>query len=120
MSATTTPVFVEVTNTLTVAHLTGLQRLTRELLAHLPTPADGEAVSFTPIVWEPSHLKYRRLTEDEADRLAVTPSPPERTRGRLDVVPPSVARTLRSGIRRVRRLQHRRPSAERAHLIVDP
>jgi glycosyltransferase involved in cell wall biosynthesis len=115
-----TPVFVEVTNTLTVGHLTGIQRLTRELLAHLPGPADGEAISFTPIVWEPSHLKYRRLTDDELERLAVTPSPPERTRGRLDVVPPALARTLRSGIRQVRRIQGRRPSAERAHLIVDP
>ena len=120
MTAPQTPVFVEVTNTLSVAHLTGIQRLTRELLAHLPTPGDGEAVSFTPIVWEGSHLKYRRLTDEETEQLAVTPSPPGRTTGRLDFVPPSVARTLRSGLRQVRRLQGRQPSAERAHLIVDP
>ncbi len=120
MSTEQKPVFVEVTNTLSVAHLTGIQRLTRELLAHLPRPDDGEAVSFTPIVWENSHLKYRRLTEGEAERLAVTPSPPGRSRGRLDFVPRPVARGLRMGMRQVRRLQGRQPSAERAHLIVDP
>jgi glycosyltransferase involved in cell wall biosynthesis len=120
VSTPTKPVFVEVTNTLSVAHLTGIQRLTRELLAHLPGEGDGEPVTFTPIVWEGSHLKYRRLTDEESERLAITPSPPARSRGRLDLIPSPVARGLRMGIRQVRRLQGRQPSAERAHLIVDP
>ncbi|HKY13341.1 MAG TPA: glycosyltransferase family 1 protein [Microthrixaceae bacterium] len=114
------PVFVEVSNTLAVGHATGIQRLTREVLARLPREGDGEAIAVTPIVWEPSHTKYRRLTGEEAASIATTPAPIGARRGRLDVLPGPVARAARATRSRVTGLLGRRPSAERAHLIIDP
>ena len=114
------PVYVEVTNTLAATHVTGIQRHTRELLARLPRPGDGGPIAVTPIVWEPSHLQYRSLTDAETARLAVTP-PPRHRRDRLRHVPAPVAGIVRAGARRVRRTTaRRRPSADVAHLIVDP
>jgi glycosyltransferase involved in cell wall biosynthesis len=115
------PIFVEVTNTLATGHTTGIQRLTREILARLPRPGDGGPIAVTPIVWESTHLKYRALTDDESGRLAITPAPTAARRARLAGVPAPLARVVRGTARRARALTpRRRPSADVAHLIVDP
>ena len=68
----TTTVFVEVTNTLTVPFVTGLQRVTRELLARLPRTGD---LAFEPVRWCTTIGAYRRLTDAEATALATAPRP---------------------------------------------
>jgi glycosyltransferase involved in cell wall biosynthesis len=116
----TLPVYVEVTNTLAATHVTGIQRHTREIVARLPRPADDAPIAVTPLVWEPSHLKYRALTDEETARLQVAPAP-RAVRGRLDGVPAPIAGLVRTGARQVRRVTaRRRPSPDVAHLIVDP
>lgn len=69
-------VFVEVTNTLAVNYITGFQRMTRELLARVPGPDDDTAVRFVPVVFCGVCDSFRRLTADEADRLATFRPPP--------------------------------------------
>lgn len=69
-----TPVFFEVTNTLTVPYVTGLQRLTREVARHLPRAQDADApLRMVPIVWCPRLRDYRRLTAAEHVRLTSGP-----------------------------------------------
>lgn len=73
------PVFVEVTNTLEVPYVTGLQRLTREVVARLPGASDVSApVRVVPLVWS-GHLRdYRRLTAGEHARLTGPVGAPSR------------------------------------------
>ncbi len=61
-------VFVEVTNTLAVPFVTGLQRVTRELVAALPGALPGERIQ--SIRWCPIINGYRSLTIEESDLLA--------------------------------------------------
>ncbi len=61
-----TTVLVEVTNTLEVPFLTGLQRVTRELLARLPREGD---LAFVPVRWCEVVGGHRRLTQAEAEQL---------------------------------------------------
>lgn len=71
-----TPVFVEVTNTLTVPHATGYQRHTRELLARLPGPDTVEPpLRFVPVVWCGACDGYRALTAAEQAVLTQAPDP---------------------------------------------
>jgi glycosyltransferase involved in cell wall biosynthesis len=91
-------VWVEVTNTVSVPYTTGLQRVTRELLARLPGPdPTDEPLCFVPVRWCPVHRTYRRLTRSEADVLAEapTPRPPEATRRWVDQLPRPVAQGAR-------------------------
>jgi glycosyltransferase involved in cell wall biosynthesis len=98
-----TVVWVEVTNTLSVPYTTGLQRVTRELLACLPGPdtTDGP-LRFVPVRWCPAHLTYRRLTGAEAAILAEAPPrpPADGSRRRIDQLPRPVA----AGARRLARV----------------
>lgn len=68
--------FVEVTNTLDLTYVTGIQRLTRELLGRLPGPEPDHAspVHFVPIRWCHECAGYRRLDAAESDRLAQAPA----------------------------------------------
>lgn len=77
--------FVEVTNTLDLTYVTGIQRLTRELLGRLPGPEPDHAspVHFVPIRWCHECAGYRRLDAAESDRLAQAPAPAPRVRSRL-------------------------------------
>jgi glycosyltransferase involved in cell wall biosynthesis len=96
MSPTT--VWVEVTNTLSVPYTTGLQRVTRELLACLPGPdATDEPLCFVPVRWCPVHLTYRRLTQTERATLAEAPPRPpvESSRRWVDQLPRPVAAQAR-------------------------
>ena len=86
----TTTVYVEVTNTLTVPFVTGLQRVTRELLARLPHTG---ALVFEPVRWCTTIGAYRRLTEAEATALATAPRPAVGSR---------VARRLRRAVNEAR------------------
>ena len=61
-------IFVEVTNTLAVPFVTGLQRVTRELVSALPSALPGERIQ--PIRWCPIIDGYRSLTIEETDLLA--------------------------------------------------
>ncbi|HUR17718.1 MAG TPA: glycosyltransferase family 1 protein [Acidimicrobiales bacterium] len=71
-----TPVFVEVTNTLTVPHTTGYQRHTRELLARLPGPhATDTPIRFVPVMWCCACDGYRTLTPAEESSLRRAPDP---------------------------------------------
>ncbi|MFZ4432359.1 MAG: glycosyltransferase family 4 protein [Microthrixaceae bacterium] len=65
-------VLVEVTDTVSVPYTTGLQRVTRELLARLPRTGSP---AFHPVRWSTACGGYRELTGDEALLLA---DPPER------------------------------------------
>lgn len=63
-----TEVVVEVTNTLSVPYTTGMQRVTREVLRGLDGPA-GHDLAVTPVVRPILLGDYRRVTEDEMERL---------------------------------------------------
>lgn len=79
-----TPVFVEVTNTLTVPHTTGYQRHTRELLARLPGPDTVDPpLRFVPVVWCGACDGYRALTPAEQSVLTRPPDPGGLPRSRL-------------------------------------
>lgn len=128
------PVFVEVTNTLALPYVTGFQRHTRELLARLPGAGTAGPVVFVPICWCHECGTFRRLTDAEAVRLRVAPTPSEVPRSRLatagDRLPPVVARAARRLVRtrsvsRVRealaRARRRRAHpAEHEMLRIDP
>jgi glycosyltransferase involved in cell wall biosynthesis len=68
-----------VTNTLSVDFLTGLQRLTHEILTRLPGPDADGPVRCVPIRWCRSIDDFRRLTPAESARLhdPAPPRPPE-------------------------------------------
>lgn len=87
-------VFVEVTNTLAHPSVTGLQRQTRELLAHLPA-AGGDHYEITPLTWHAPSGRHRRLTPDEAAALAADPRGQVRPRPRLHDLPEWVHRRWR-------------------------
>lgn len=75
------PIFVEVTNTLEVPYVTGLQRLTREVVRRLPPASDAtSAVRVVPLVWSGHLHDYRRLTHAEHARLTGPVSAPARER----------------------------------------
>lgn len=79
-----TPVFVEVTNTLTVPHTTGYQRHTRELLARLPGKDTVDPpLRFVPVVWCGPCDGYRALTPTEESALKRAPDPKAIPRSRL-------------------------------------
>lgn len=69
---------VEVTDTVSLPYTTGMQRVARELLTRLATPADEvpdpvedpALVEFHPVVWTPAGSWYRTLTAEEAAALA--------------------------------------------------
>lgn len=86
-----TPVFVEVTNTLHANWTTGLQRLTRELLSRLPRSEHSD-IHFVPITWCDTHDGYRRLTDEERVSLVYPGQPPSSP---LDTLPSWAARTAR-------------------------
>ena len=78
-----TTVWVDVTNTLAVAYVTGLQRLTRELLTRLPGPDSTEPVRFVPVRWCEECDGFKRLDAAERDRLENFRSPTDPERSRL-------------------------------------
>ena len=95
-----TTVFVEVSNTLSVPYTTGFQRHTRELLARLPGPRNTDGVlRFVPIRWCARHQCYRRLTPDEAERLAHAPDLADFPRTRLSQLGDAVPKPLRGPAR---------------------
>ena len=105
--------FVEVSNTLDLTYVTGIQRLTRELLARLPGPVPDGAhpVHFVPVRWCHECEGYRRLDPAESERLAHAPAPSARVRSRLarlaEPLPDAAKQRARSVIhhRRVHRLR---------------
>jgi len=109
-----THVFVEVTNTLAVAYVTGFQRHTRELLARLPGPDDGGPLHFVPVVWCAECDDLRRLTAEEADRLARFRPPGTPTRSRLSVLGDRLPGPVRDTARRLVRTPAAHRLRERA------
>ncbi len=119
-------VIVEVTDTVSVPYTTGLQRVTRELVARLPRTGSP---SFHPVRWSSACGGYRELTGDEARVLA---EPPERlpttTRfaSRLPhPVASGVRRALATPVARrtraaVRRRAEDRAERDRHHLCRPP
>lgn len=95
-----TPVFVEVTNTLEVPYVTGLQRLTREVVRRLPAATDAtSATRVVPLVWSNQLRDYRRLTAAEHARLTgplAAPAPPRATAAAERLLPAPLVDTLRS------------------------
>jgi len=98
-----TTVLVEVTNTLEVPFLTGLQRVTRELMARLPSSGD---LVVEPVRWCEVIRSHRRLTPGERRRLA----------GGVRRLPRS--RIVRGGARRAERVLQRRRRSELEGLRV--
>jgi len=92
-------VFVEVTNTLAAPYLSGLQRLTRELLVRLRDPAvTGGRLEVVPLRWCPRHRTLRRLTASEQRQLAGTARHPTAAAPRrrwVDQLPPSLERSVK-------------------------
>lgn len=104
-------VWADVSNTLETGGITGLQRVTRRLMAHRSLIA-SHGVALHPVVWCAGCGGFRRLTAGE-EQLLVTPVPaPTR---RVDRLPPwlrTPARRLADGAaaRRIRAvLASRRP-----------
>lgn len=70
---TTRRVVIEVTNTLSVDFTTGIQRVVRQVVAGLSGPA-GEGLDVVPVLQPSRGAPFRRLTDDEASRLASHPA----------------------------------------------
>jgi len=80
----TTPVYIEVTNTLTSGFTTGFQRLTRELVTQLTESAvPDDPIEVIPVRWCERRLRYRRLTDAERRFLGRPPGPSDLPRSRL-------------------------------------
>ena len=67
-----TTVLVEVTDTISIGYTTGIQRVVREIIAGLRGPA-GTGLEVVPILKPSMHGDYRRLTDEEAERLRAHP-----------------------------------------------
>jgi glycosyltransferase involved in cell wall biosynthesis len=92
-------VFVEVSNTLAVPYTTGLQRVTREVLARLSDPGVLPGARVVPIRWCTRHERYRRLTGSETERLARAPDPRTASRSRAAVLGERLPRPLQGPAR---------------------
>ena len=120
-------VLVEVTDTVSLPYTTGLQRVTRELLARLPRQGSP---AFRPVRWSTACDGYRDLTGEEARVLADPPERlPQTTRlaARLPGPAATAARRVlastpvRSARSAVARNRERRVEADRHHLCLpDP
>ncbi len=66
------PVYVEVTDTISIGYTTGIQRVVREIVSGLQG-ADGTGIVVVPILKPSMHGDYRTLTEDESTRLREHP-----------------------------------------------
>jgi len=87
-------IFVEVSNTISVPFVTGLQRVARELVAALPAALPGERIQ--TVRWCPLISSYRSLTVDETDVLAgnVRTIEPQRWKRGVERVATKVASPL--------------------------
>ncbi len=119
-------VLVEVTDTVTVPYTTGLQRVTRELLARLPRTGSP---AFHPVRWSSACSGYRELTGDEARLLADPPERLPRSTRLAARLPGPVATGVRRAlstapVRRARATAARRASdraeQDRHHLCLGP
>lgn len=99
MNADVRQLFVEVTNTLHAPYTTGLQRVTREVLARLARPDLLPGAEVVPIRWCERHQCYRRLTGSEIERLAHAPDPRAAPRSRAAVLGDRLPRSLRGPAR---------------------
>lgn len=87
-----TEILVEVTDTVSVPYTTGLQRVARELLRHLP----GEGpLPFRPVVWSPACDGFRSPTIAEVDLLLDPPERLPRTTRLSRQLPPTAATAVR-------------------------
>ena len=117
-------VLVEVTDTVSLPYTTGIQRVTRELLARLPRQGSP---AFRPVRWTSACDGYRDLTGEEARVLADPPERLPRTTRLAARLPDPVAvfarRALASTIARrarnaIRNARDQRIERDRRHLCL--
>lgn len=78
-----TPVFIEVTDTIHATFITGFQRHTRELIRRLPNREGRGPFHVVPIVWCVGCDSFRHLDQHEIDLLDTPPPTSIPTRSRL-------------------------------------
>jgi len=81
-----TPVFVEVTDTINATFITGFQRHTRELIRRLPCDAATGSFHVVPIVWCVGCNSFRHLDGRETELLDTPPPTSIPTRSRLSLL----------------------------------
>lgn len=117
-------VFVEVTNTLAAPYTSGLQRMTRQLIAAMADPEvnDGR-LDVVALRWCGRHRTFRRLTDDEHERLTMAGGGTPETVGRVGRIGAPLRRSLgrvatgpllgrARGVIRARRLPQAHPDLE--------